>query len=150
MMARMTSALADKILSEVAESGEFYKTACARNDVSKEAFFMWLLRSGSPEQKAFHALINEGKALIAESNLAEAISEESDEDFFELKRLTRVRGIALGLDRLRPNAKKTEISGPDGAPIQTQALNLGKFNDKELAVLQKAAEIQHGAKPSPS
>lgn len=51
-MASMNSALADKILDEVAETGDIYRIVCGRHGVTKNSFFMWLLRNGSETQTA--------------------------------------------------------------------------------------------------
>lgn len=144
----MTSELADKILTELEDTGDRFQDVCARNNVLRTSFTSWISKRGSAEQKARKDAINQSRADALEDKALDiALTEIEGNGYDRLlsakSNATEISSLVSLANRIRPKANRTEISGPGGGPIQ--GVDLTKFNLEELETLEKAAQMQHGS-----
>ena len=153
---RMTSEIADAILAELEDTGDLFKDVCERHGVLRTSFSTWVAKKGTDEQRERKNEINRHRAdVLEEKALDLALSEtsmEGPEGFYKSKAVATQIGSLVNLaNRIRPKAIKTELSGPDGQPIQTQGVrpDLSSMSEEELRLYLQMCEKASASVSSP-
>jgi len=153
---RMTSEIADAILTELEESGDLFAEVCERHGVLRTSFSTWVAKYGTDEQRERKDAINRHRAdVLEEKALDLALGEtsmEGPEGFYKSKAVATQIGSLVNLaNRIRPKPNKTELSGPDGQPIQTQGIkpDLSSMSEEELRVYLQLCERSRAGVSSP-
>lgn len=153
---RMTSEIADAILTELEDSGDLFAEVCERHGVLRTSFSTWVAKYGTDEQRERKDAINRHRAdVLEEKALDLALGETSmdgPEGFYKSKAVATQIGSLVNLaNRIRPKANKTEVSGPEGGPITTHELS--GLTDSErssriTAILERAGARRAGQPPA--
>lgn len=153
---RMNSEIADAILTELEESGDLFAEVCERHGVLRTSFSTWVAKYGTDEQRERKDAINRHRAdVLEEKALDLALGEtsmEGPEGFYKSKAVATQIGSLVNLaNRIRPKPNKTELSGPDGQPIQTQGIkpDLSSMSEEELRVYLQLCERSRAGVSSP-
>ena len=152
---RMTSEIADAVLTELEESGDLFADVCLRHGVLRTSFSTWVAKNGTDEQRERKDAINRHRAdVLEEKALDLALSETSmdgPEGFYKSKAVATQIGSLVNLaNRIRPKPNKTEISGPDGQPITTHELSRLSSDERAArvaAILERAGARRAGSAP---
>ena len=149
----MSSELADKILTELEETGERFQDVCARNSVLRTSFSSWISKRGTDEQKARKNAINQSRADALEDKALDiALTDVEGSGYERLlaakSNATEISSLVTLANRIRPKPNKTEISGPDGQPITTHELAGLSHEERSAriaAILNRAGARRSGS-----
>jgi len=130
---KLTPAVSERIVQAL-RAGNYAEPACRSAGISASTYYRWLERGETEADGIYH-------------EFSEAIRQaEADAEVHAVALLRRAmpndwRAALAYLERRHPSRWRrhtsTELTGPDGGPIRTQAVDLSSLTDADLAELKR-------------